>query len=82
MPAAASDTAMSEIPWYSEASLVGPNRVYCAGSLAQCLRRWTRLAEIEQVNLHIRLANAFEGRVKLDREDIATLAAHPDLKRV
>jgi hypothetical protein len=73
---------MNQIPWYSDASLVGPNRVFAIGSLAQCVRKWSRLAEIEQIGAHVKLATAFEGRTNLDREDIATLAAHPELKRV
>ena len=73
---------MSEIPWYSEASLVSPRHVFCVGSLAQCVRKWNTLAEIERISTHIRLAKQYEGRMKLDGGDVATLAVHPELKRV
>ncbi len=41
-------TEMDDIPWYAEASLRAPGRVFCAGSLAQCIRKWQRLPEIDR----------------------------------
>jgi hypothetical protein len=73
---------MDEIPWYSDASLVAPSHVYCVGSLAQCVRKWTRLAETERASTYIRLAETFEGRQRLDAEQVAVLAAHPELRKV
>ena len=60
---------MDDIPWYAEASLRAPGRVYCAGSLAQCVRKWQRLPEIDQSSAYINLAKAFGGRVTLEVRD-------------
>ena len=73
---------MNEIPWYTDASLVGPHRVFCVGSLAQCLRKWMRLAEIEQQATHIELGAESLRRKRIDRDDIAVLAANPTLRKV
>jgi hypothetical protein len=73
---------MDDIPWYAEASLRAPGRVYCAGSLAQCIRKWQRLPEIDQSSAYINLAKEFGGRVTLDREYVVALAAHDDLRRI
>ena len=74
--------AMDDIPWYAEASLRAPGRVYCAGSLAQCIRKWQRLPEIDQSSAYINLAKEFGGRVTLDREYVVALAAHDDLRKI
>lgn len=73
---------MDDIPWYSEASLLAPGRVFCAGSLAQCVRRWSRLPEIDQMSAHIKLTRQFKGRMKLSREDVAVLASSHELLKV
>jgi len=73
---------MDEIPWYAEASLRAPGRVFCAGSLAQCIRKWQRLPEIDQNSAYINLAKEFGGRMKLSRDDMAALAGHEDLRRI
>ena len=56
---------MEDIPWYAEASLRAPGRVFCAGSLAQCIRKWQRLPEIDQNSAYINLAKEFGGRCHL-----------------
>ncbi len=73
---------MDDIPWYAEASLRAPGRVYCAGSLAQCIRKWQRLPEIDQSSAYINLAKEFGGRVTLDRDYVVALAAHDDLRKI
>lgn len=73
---------MTDIAWYSEASLVGGKRIFCVGSLAQCLRKWSRLAEIEQQTAYIAVGTCTIKREKLEQAEIAALAAHPDLKKV
>jgi hypothetical protein len=73
---------MDEVPWYAEASLSGPGRVYRAGSLAQCVRRWARLTDEEKTTAQIQLKKAIDGRTIFEKGHIAALAASPDLKRV
>ena len=74
--------SMSEIPWYTDASLVSQKRIFCVGSLAQCLRKWLRLPEIEQQSTHIELGIETLRRKRIEREEIMTLASNPDLMRV
>jgi hypothetical protein len=73
---------MEQIPWYVEASLAGPGRVYCADNLAQCVRRWIRLTDAEKQTAQIRLWKPIDGQTQYDKGRIAALAASPDLKRV
>jgi hypothetical protein len=73
---------MEDIPWYSEASLRAPGKVFCAGSLAQCVRKWSRLPEIDQASAYIKLASQFEGQMKLGREDVVRLASSNELSKV
>lgn len=73
---------MEQVPWYTEASLVGRGRVYCAGTLAQCVRRWTRLTEVEQNAAHIAFKTPVNGKTIFEKGHIAALAGSPDLKRV
>ena len=73
---------MEDIPWYGEASLRAPGRVFCAGSLAQCIRKWQRLPEIDQNSAYINLAKEFGGRMKLGHDDVVALAAHDDLRKI
>ena len=71
-----------DIDWYIEASLIGGSHVYCAGSLAQCVRRWARLSENERAVAFIKLHKASEGHVLVERADIEKLAIQPDLRKV
>jgi hypothetical protein len=73
---------MDHIPWYSEASLLAPGHVFCAGSLAQCVRKWRRLPAEDRASAYIRLANKFDGRVTLSHEDVAALASNNEIKDV
>ncbi|HVV27340.1 MAG TPA: hypothetical protein VHC40_05180 [Rhizomicrobium sp.] len=73
---------MENIPWYSEAALRAPGRVYCAGSLAQCVRKWTRLTELDQASTYITLASKYDGRSKLECADVAALADQLKLQKV
>ena len=73
---------MKDIPWYAEASLRAPGRVFCAGSLAQCIRKWQRLPEIDQNSAYIKLSKEFDGRMKLSRDDVVVLASRDDLRRI
>jgi hypothetical protein len=73
---------MSDIAWYVEASLIGEEHVYCAGSLAQCVRRWTRLSEDERAMAFIKLHKATDGHVRIERVEIEKLALQPGLAKV
>ncbi|MBN9555242.1 MAG: hypothetical protein J0H61_11330 [Alphaproteobacteria bacterium] len=73
---------MEDIPWYAEASLRAPGRVFCAGSLAQCVRKWQRLPEIDQSSAYINLAQKFGGRTTLNHEDVVALARRQDLHKI
>jgi hypothetical protein len=73
---------MSDIAWYAEASLIGEEHVYCAGSLAQCVRRWTRLSEDERAMAFIKLHKATDGYVRVERAEIEKLAVQPGLTKV
>jgi hypothetical protein len=73
---------MSNVSWYGEATLVEQGHVYCAGSLAQCVRRWTRLTQMEQAAAIIKLHKITDGHVKIERAEIAELALRPDLTKV
>ena len=48
---------MNDTSWYVEASLTSDMHVYCSGSLAQCVRRWTRLSEVQQSTAVIKLGD-------------------------
>ena len=73
---------MSDIAWYVEASLIGEDHVYCAGSLAQCVRRWNRLSEDERAMAFIKLHKATDGHVRVERAEIEKLAVQPELAKV
>jgi hypothetical protein len=73
---------MSNVSWYAEASLVEQGHVYCAGSLAQCVRRWARLTQNEQATATIKLHKITDGHVKIERAEIAELALQPELTKV
>jgi len=73
---------MSDIAWYVEASLIGEAHVYCAGSLAQCVRRWTRLSADERDGAFIKLHKATDGHTRVERAEIEHLALQPGLAKV
>lgn len=73
---------MEQIPWYVEASLAGPGRVYCADNLAQCVHRWIRLTDAEKQTAQLRLRQPIDGQTQYDRGRIAALAASPELNCV
>jgi putative heme degradation protein len=74
--------SMIDVSWYAEASLVSSDHVYTAGSLAQCVRRWMRLTDAEQFDAFIKLHKATDGHRRMERDEIALLAAKPELAKV
>lgn len=71
--------SVENIPWYSEASLVGDNRIYRAGTLVQCLRKWHVLNNTDQATAHIMLSKAIDGRTKLGHDAVAAIMANLNL---
>ena len=76
------DRGMSNVSWYAEASLVEQGHVYCAGSLAQCVRRWSRLTQDAQATAVIKLHKIPDGHIKIEYAEIAQLALQPELTKV
>jgi hypothetical protein len=73
---------MNDISWYAEASLTSDNHVYCSGSLAQCVRRWTRLSEVEQTSATIKLGGRTDGGEVLTHDVLVALSKKPELHKV
>lgn len=73
---------MSGTHWYAEASLSSSEHVFCAGSLAQCVRKWTRLLEAQRATTQIKLTGKYEASEVVRGDQIAQLACNPELARV
>jgi hypothetical protein len=73
---------MIDFSWYAEASLTDGGHVYCAGSLAQCTRRWKRLSEAQKCGAFIKLHKITDGHVRIERTEIEHLALEPELANV
>ena len=72
---------MTETAWYAEASLCSSEHVFCAGSLAQCVRKWTRLTEAQRATAHISMGGRTGQREIVVGEAIAKLARDPELAK-
>jgi hypothetical protein len=70
---------MDDIAWYAEASLSANMRVLCAGTLVQCVRRWTLLSEGEQSLVIIKVGSHTDVRKVLTQDQVWALARHPDV---
>ena len=73
---------IDNIPWYAEASLRAGDHVFCAGSVAQCVRKWQRLPEPERSSTYLKLSSAIDGRMQLGTDELAVLARHSALHSV
>jgi hypothetical protein len=73
---------MNAISWYAEATLVSDGHVFCAGSLAQCVRKWSGLPEEKRAGALIKLHSATDKHIIVDSAEIAQLALKPELARV
>ena len=73
---------MDDIAWYGEAALSSDTQVYCAGTLAQCVRRWVRLSEADQSLATIKCGSHTESRKILSADEVIGLAKSPDLYRI
>jgi len=73
---------MTDTNWYAEASLASNEHVFCAGSLAQCVRKWTRLPEAQRSTTQIKLTGKYEASEVVRGDQIAQLALNPELAKV
>jgi hypothetical protein len=74
---------MTDVLWYSEASLISEDQhIFCAGSLAQCVRKWRSLPSDAQATSFIRQGASYRPTGRLDAEAIGALAADPELAKV
>jgi hypothetical protein len=72
---------MADLSWYADASLTEGGHVYCAGPLAQCVRRWKRLSDNQKINAVIKLKTPTDQQVLVAREELDRLALDPQLDR-
>jgi len=70
---------MPDFSWYADASLTRDGHVYCAGPLAQCVRRWKRLSDSQKINAVIKLKTSTDQQVLIAREELNRLALDPQL---
>jgi len=72
---------MPDFSWYADASLSEGGHVYCAGALAQCVRRWKRLPDVQKINAVIKLKTPTDEQILMAREELERLALDPQLDR-
>ena len=72
---------MSNYSWYTDASLSDEAHVYCAGPLAQCVRRWRRLSDDQKDHAVIKLKTSTDALSLIAREEIERLALDPKVNR-
>ena len=73
---------MNTIFWYAEAALVSEGHVFCAGSLAQCVRKWSGLTEEKRENTWVKLRSSADKHVVVGSAEIAQLALSAELANV
>ena len=77
----ATEPHVSRLDWNADAALVQPDHHgVCAGSLAQCLRRWLRLSDQERATAVLKLTVPIDGQRTLTGEVIANLAALKEVR--
>ena len=64
---------MEDIPWYSDATLFTDTHLRRAGTLIQCVRKWSALTSAEQRDAHIKLSAKVDSLHRLDADQIAAL---------
>jgi hypothetical protein len=72
---------MADFSWYADASLTEDGHVYCAGPLAQCIRRWKRLSDNQKINAVIKLKTPTDEQLLMAREELERLALDPQVDR-
>jgi hypothetical protein len=72
---------MPDFSWYADASLSDGAHVYCAGPLAQCVRRWKRLTDDQKRSAAIKLKTSTDHQIEMGREELQRLALDPQVDR-
>lgn len=71
---------MSKLSRYDSASLATQGHIYCAGTLAQCLRRWDRLSAEDRNKVYLRMGRDGMPSTIIGGEKLAELARIPELR--
>lgn len=66
---------------YASATLGTRGHIFCAGTLAQCLRRWNRLPDQSKQEAYLKMGRDGETPTILRPAQIAELANNPKLVR-
>ena len=72
---------MGEISWYLDAALVAESHVFCAGTLAQCVRKWSRLSDKDRATASIKVGSEIVGFTTIRSSEIADYALRPELMK-
>jgi hypothetical protein len=73
---------MSDASWHLEAALVSASHVFCAGTLAQCVRKWSRLSNDDKASAFIKVGSEIVGFQIIGASEIQDYARNPELARV
>ena len=66
----------------ADASLATDGHVYCAGSLAQCLRRWNRLSASQKATAFLKMGRDGMTPTLFRGEELQKLAANPEFREL
>jgi hypothetical protein len=70
-----------ELTPYTAATLATEGHVYCVGTLAQCLRRWNRLASEHKAGTYLKMGRDGVAPTILQSDEIEELAKNEKLIR-
>lgn len=73
---------MSDASWYLEAVLVSDTHVFCAGTLAQCVRKWTRISANDKASAFIKVGSEIGGFRIIDANAIQNYVRDPNFTKV
>jgi hypothetical protein len=72
---------MENMSWYLDAALVSEAHVFCAGTLAQCVRKWTRLSDKDRDTAFIKIGSEVLGFRTIAASEIGDYARSPELMK-
>ena len=70
-----------ELSPYTDATLATSGHIFCVGTLAQCLRRWTRLPDERKAETYLKLGRDGVAFTILRGDQISELAKNSKLLR-
>jgi len=70
---------MLELNRNTAASLLMDGHIFCAGSLAQCLKRWSRLSNAEKAAAFLKMGRDGVSPTIVRGEELEALAGKPEL---